>query len=157
MRRLYILLASALIAATLIALGGSPASGKSGHTKQYTALAFSPSAVISSVGDGSTLKSAEKKAGNQCLSVTYGDPNYRGDCQTSGWVQNGWIAVGYEGTLEGPPYNPQWNWGYGRTRTEAINSAAYNCQQVAAEPCQRERLERTRYYNPAMPTYGGNW
>jgi hypothetical protein len=99
--------------------------------------------------------SAQKKAYKHCQSVASGDPNYRGDCQEAGWVKNGWIAVAYEATLEGPPYNPSFGRGYGATRGDALSAAAYYCQQAAAEPCVRERLERTRCYNPAMPTSGG--
>ena len=155
MRRLYILLAAALIAATLIALGGSPASAERGHAKQYTALTYSPSTDISTVGDGSTLRSAEKKAYNHCQSVNTGDPNYQGDCQGAGWVQNGWIAVAREATYEGPPV--QFGWGWDPTRGGAVNGAGSSCQQAAGESCVLLRGERTLSYNPAKPTNGGNW
>jgi hypothetical protein len=155
MRRLLVLVAAGLIAATLIALVS--AGGASARSKNYTAIALSHSTVTTSSGAAFSLNGAENKAWRQCDSVaSQGYPDlYEGDCEIAVWVKNGWAAVAFEGTVEGPPFAPSWGAGYGPTRPSARSYALQNCEQGAHEPCAVDRTERTPSFNPTLPTSGG--
>jgi hypothetical protein len=145
------------MAATLIALVGSAASGKSDQPKKYTAISLSTSAVLTSSGDATSKQGAKNKAWRHCDDAASQDsPNiYEGDCEIGLWVKNGWAAVAFESTLEGPPYQPSWGVGYGKSRSEARYWAVYYCEQGANESCTIDRTERTRYFNPSLPTRAG--
>jgi hypothetical protein len=155
MRRLLVLVAAGLIAATLIALvsGG----GASARSKNYTAIALSTSTVTTASGDASSLNGAENKAWRRCDSIAYqGYPDlYENDCEIAIWVKNGWAAVAFERSIEGPPYAPSWGSGYGRTRPSARSYAVQGCEQGAQEPCDVYQTERTLSFNPSLPTSGG--
>jgi len=155
MRRLLVLVAAGLIAATLIALVS--AGGAAARAKNYTAIALSTSTVTTSSGDASSLNGAERRAFRQCESIAYqGYPDlYEGDCELVVWVKNGWAAVAFESSIEGPPHAPSWGRGYGPTRPNARSVALQNCEAGAREPCDVYQLERTRSFNPSLPTSGG--
>jgi hypothetical protein len=158
MRRLYILLGAALIAATVVALFGAGGAGAQTKAKKYSALAYSESTVSTTVGNAKTKNGALNKALQHCESVASGYPSlYNGDCQSANWVKNGWLSIARESSLEGPPYSPTFGWGAGVTREEAKSNADYSCRQGAGEPCVFELTDRTKYFNSGEPTYAGNF
>jgi hypothetical protein len=144
MKRLSVLGAAALIAATVIVLlsaGGASAA----RAKNYTAIAVSPSTVITTSGDAASQNGAMNKAWRKCDSAASQDAFYEGDCEVAVWVKNGWAAVAHERSLEGPPFAsaPTWGSGWGATRNDAIYGARQDCEPRAGEPCDIERIERT--------------
>ena len=155
MRRLSVLVAAGLIAATLIALVS--AGGASARSKNYTAIALSRSTVLTTSADAVSKNQAANKAWSKCDSAAYQDrPDlYNGDCEIAVWVKNGWAAVAFEGTVEGPPFAPSWGAGYGHTRSEAQAAAKAGCEPGAQEPCTVDRTERTPYFDPSLPTRAG--
>jgi len=155
MRRLSVLVGAALIAASMGALVMVGAAGAS--SKNYTAIALSRSTVLTTSADAVSKNQAANKAWSKCDSAAYQDrPDlYNGDCEIAVWVKNGWAAVAFEGTLEGPPYSPSWAPGYGHTRSDARYGASQACASGAHEPCVVDRTERTPYFNPSLPTTAG--
>jgi hypothetical protein len=155
MRRLSVLVGAALIAASMGALVMVGAAGAS--SKNYTAIALSRSTVLTTSADAVSKNQAANKAWSKCDSAASQDrPDlYNGDCEIALWVKNGWAAVAFEGTIEGPPYNPSWGAGYGHTRSEAQAAAKAGCEPGAQEPCTVDRTERTPYFDPSLPTSAG--
>jgi len=146
---------AALIAASVFALVMVGAAGASSNN--YTAIALSTSVALTSSGNADSANGAKKKALRNCASAASQEaPNYyEGDCEIGLWVKNGWAAVAFEGTLEGPPYSPSWAPGYGHTRSDARYGASQACASGAHEPCVVDRTERTPYFNPSLPTTAG--
>src|SRR3712207_3739669 len=101
MRRLYVLIASAVIATLLIALTMSTVSAQ-GVGKRYGAMAAVPSLVEGVDGYGSTPKQARSAAIEECRQFASNWRKYAGDCQGAVWVRNGWVAIAFERTLEQP-------------------------------------------------------
>src|ERR671910_1084148 len=119
MGRLYILMATVLIASTLLALTMSSAGAKSGVTKRYGTLVVSPSLIGSWSGYGTSKKTAKHNALLKCRENA---PRFRGfahDCRPAVWVYNGFMAGGYEKTKEKPYKKLAWGSGWGETKAGA--------------------------------------
>jgi hypothetical protein len=156
MRRLYILLASGVIAATLIAVASS--TGASAAGEKFAAIAFTPSLADASPGEGFYLQQAKRAAIAECQHAGSVFPeHYRDDCQGAVWVRNGWAAVAMEATLEGPPFYPQWGWGWGDTQDTAETNALKYCRQDAHEECTINLWAKSPSFDPAAETTGGGW
>ena len=95
MRRLYVPLAAALIAASLVAL---PVASASAITKRYMAIAVAPSVVGARSAYGHTKARAKRKAMTECKRHYANDPHFRHDCKGAVWVRLGPYQV------QGQPY-----------------------------------------------------
>jgi len=130
-------------------------------SKNYTAIALSTSTAITASGDATSKRGAFNKAWRQCDSTAFNEyPDiYNGDCGVVVWVKNGWVAAAFESTLEGPPFDsaspPSYGSGWGPTKADAKFYAIDQCKQDARETCTVDRTDRTRYFNPSLPTRGG--
>jgi hypothetical protein len=159
MKRIYLLLGAMLIATSMVALALVGPAGAKSKSKKYTAIVASNSTAITASGDATTKRGAIKKAWRQCDSTASNEyPSfYTGDCNWGVWVKNGWAAIAWEGTLEGPPFSttPSGGWGWGDTRSEAKDNALNACQSSARESCTVDRSDRSRKYNPFVHATGG--
>jgi hypothetical protein len=171
MRRVYVLLAAAVIAATLIAVAGSAGASVAPQQqgpKQYTpsALPYGALAIARSVrnawdGYGSTKAQAKNNALAKCRRNARTDPIYRGDCQGAVWVHWGWMAIAmdWKGDKK-PPYYPAWGSGWGPTQGSAINNAVRVCRKYAGKTpnCSHRGVKQTA--PPPSETSqitGGSW
>jgi hypothetical protein len=153
MRRLYLLLAAALIAASLVAL---PVASASAVTKRYMAIAAAPSVVGARSAYGHTKARAKRKAMTECKRHYANDPHFRHDCKGAVWVRNGWASVAYEKTKERPYKNLAWGSGWGPTKAEANHQGRKVCRRYAKEKCT------TQFYDHSLKrgsgaTRGGPW
>jgi hypothetical protein len=158
MRRLYILLASVVIATTLVALTMSSVSAQAAEGP-YGAIAVAPSIVNFHYDVDLTKARAQRGALANCRWLGSHLSDYRGDCQGAVWVHNGWMALAFEGTIEGPPYDPAWGSGWGRKEAIAIRHALRVCQRYAGESCKidSQSVQVTSNFDPSLPTRGGAW
>jgi hypothetical protein len=180
MRRLYILLASAVIATMLIvvAIGASASPSPSPGTKlEYVALAIAPSLIkIPNIGPNSfypeaeasvstTLGDAKKRALASCESNGISrERYYKDDCQGAVWVHKGWLALATERLApEGTkvPYRYKYAYGgaYGPTRNKAIGKAVDNCysKDPQYEECVFVDATATDSVDPNKAPQGGSW
>jgi|SRR5829696_8714133 len=112
MRRLYLLLAAALIVLSLVALTMGSAGAVTG---KYMAIATAPSVLGGSSSYGHTKAEAKRKAMTTCKRHNANNPDFRNDCTGAVWVHNGWASVAYEKTKEHPYKNLAWGSGWGPT------------------------------------------
>jgi hypothetical protein len=146
MRRLSLLLISAVMALTLIAFAvATGASAQQPGQPFYAAVYEGDKAFY--YGDGADQQQAAEDARAGCEKA---DTN----CTPHIWVQNGWLAIA-EGT------DQQGNIGYavsfGHTEQEAVADAIQVC---STEPppftgCKAFDTRRTKAYDELMPTQGG--
>ena len=128
MRRLSILLASAVMALTLIAFavvtGASAAPKQQAAPKHfYGALDWSKAQGKVYWGSGTSKDAANRAAYNACSQMGGAT-----DCLTLAWVYNGWVVVAQSSKL--------FDTGWGRTKQQASNAAVKNCQAGGAPPCK---------------------
>jgi Domain of unknown function (DUF4189) len=164
MRRVYILLASAVIATTFIAVASSTGASATPtqQGEQFGAMAFAPS--LSSIGNGVDVEFASRKGAAKraaladCQARGVSHSNYYGqDCQGAVWVRNGWAAVAWEKEPSAPPYKVAWGSGWGPTSDIAIFHANELCQQYAGAACPNHSAHLTPNFDPNKPTKGGPW
>jgi hypothetical protein len=141
-RRLYVLLASAVIATLLIALTMCTLSAQ-GVSKRYGAIAAVPSLVRSVDGYGATLRQAKRAAIKECRQVASHRRKYAGDCQGAVWVRNGWIAIAFERSVEQPYSELAWGSGWGHTKESAKYQARKVCRRYAQEKCEVKSVYQT--------------
>jgi Domain of unknown function (DUF4189) len=154
MRRLYLLLAAALIVLSLVALTMGAAAGA--VTKKYLAIATAPSALSGSSSYGHTKAEAKRKAMTKCKRQNAKDPHFRNDCTGAVWVRNGWASVAYEKTKEHPYKNLAWGSGWGPTRSDANHQGWKVCRRYAKEKCTTLFYDRSLYLGSGA-TRGGPW
>jgi Domain of unknown function (DUF4189) len=152
MRRLYILLAAALMAATLLALAVGPAGAQS-PSKKYAAIAVNEYTGKVYASYGASKSQAKGFAWNQCLNQSgTSDDHY---CQGTGWVRDGYIALFYEQSFD-PVYTDQhWGFGWAENGVDAQRNAEKYCEQGAKDPCEFRELVETSRWKGA--TTGGSW
>jgi hypothetical protein len=155
-RRLYILLASAVIATLLIALTMSTLSAQ-GVSKRYSAIAAVPSLVRGVEGYGATLRQAKRAAIKECRQFASHRRKYAGDCQGAVWVRNGWIAIAFERSVEKPYSELGWGSGWGHTKDSAKYQARKVCRGYAKEKCEVKSVYETLVRDPSVPSKGGSW
>jgi Domain of unknown function (DUF4189) len=143
MRRLYILLASVLIATLLCGAVASEAwAPPAPRPKTKGALYFSPSLVSSYFVSTSHLGWAIQGARYQCQQVA-------SDCRPGVWVVNGYAALAVDTT-------GAWGTGWGHTVSEARQGAQTSCRNFGGVTCNAiVRSYRTTHYYPDRATYGG--
>jgi len=156
MRRLYVLIASAVIATLLIALTMSTVSAQ-GVGKRHGAIAAVPSLVRGVDGYGATLKQARSAAMEECRQFASHRRKYAGDCQGAVWVRNGWIAIAFERTVEQPYSDLAWGSGWGHTKDSARYQARNVCRQYAKEKCEIKGAYETPVRDPSLGSKGGSW
>jgi hypothetical protein len=154
MRRLYLLLAAALIVLSLVALTMGAAAGA--VTKKYMAIATAPSVVGGSSSYGHTKAEAKRKAMTKCKRHNANNPHFRNDCTGAVWVRNGWASVAYEKTKEHPYKNLAWGSGWGPTRKNANHHGWKVCRRYAKEKCTTQFYDRSIYLGSGA-TRGGPW
>jgi Domain of unknown function (DUF4189) len=171
MRRLYILLASAVIATTLIAVAAGVASA--GDTfldgGEYGALAVSSSLGHAYTGSANTRAKAIKDAYNTCHEDARKHPYlYHKDCQGAVWVRNGWVAVALEPKLDpqeiqqghvSPDYEEVWGGGWAKTSNSAQSKALNSCyaKNPVSETCKVETKVATKKPLDEKHFDGGVW
>jgi hypothetical protein len=156
MRRLCVLIASAVIAVLLIALTMSTVSAQ-GTSKRYGAIAAVPSLVRGVDGYGATLKQAKNAAIEECRQFASQWRKYAGDCQGAVWVRNGWIAIAFERTVEQPYSDLAWGSGWGHTKDGAKYQARNVCRRYAQEKCEVKSAYETPVRDPSLGSKGGSW
>jgi hypothetical protein len=153
MRRLYILLASVMIATLLIAVASS--AGASAAPRQqpetFAALWASTSLQNSYPGFATNLSDANAYAYNRCLRAGNANPEeYQDDCAPGVWVENGYMAFAMDVSAN------TWGTGWGHTRGRALREARNVCRQEGGTTCDDiTHVYRTRAYDPNQPTDGG--
>jgi hypothetical protein len=155
-RRLYVLLASAVIATLLIALTMSTLSAQ-GVSKRYGAISAVPSLVRGVDGYGATLRQAKRAAIKECRQFASHRRKYAGDCQGAVWVRNGWIAIAFERTVEQPYSDLAWGSGWGHTKDSARYQARNVCRRYAQEKCEVKAAYETPARDPSLESKGGSW
>jgi uncharacterized protein DUF4189 len=165
MRRLYIQLASVVIATLLIAVAssaGASAAPEQPSPKQpirYTALAVAPSLIGAQYGNGYTGREVKRNALYYRRCYAQDHPEYTGDCQGAVWVHNGFVAAAYEATQEQPYSNLAWGSGWGDSQQAARSHALRVCQRHAQASCVAYGggAYRTPDFDPSLPTRGSPW
>jgi hypothetical protein len=156
-RRLYVLVASAVIATLLIALTMSTLSAQ-GVSKRYGAIAAVPSLVRGVDGYGATQRQAKRAAIKECRQfASHYRRKYAGDCQGAVWVRNGWIAIAFERTVEQPYSDLAWGSGWGHTKDSAKYQARKVCRRYAQEKCEVKSVYETPVRDPSLGSKGGSW
>ena len=155
-RRLYVLLASAVIAALLIALTMSTLSAQ-GMGKRHGAIAAVPSLVRGVDGYGTTLRQAKRAAIKECRQVGSQRRKYAGDCQGAVWVRNGWMAIAFERSVEKPYSKLGWGSGWGHRKKSAKYQARNVCRRYAKEKCEVQSVYQTPVRDPSLGSKGGSW
>jgi hypothetical protein len=153
MRLPYVLLAAALIAASLVVL---PMVSVGAVTKRYMAIATAPSVLGGHSAYGLTKAEAERNAVTDCKRHEARNPDFRNDCTGAVWVHNGWASIAYEKTKEDPYKNLAWGSGWGPTKSEANHQGRKVCRRYAQENCT------TQFYDHSLKrgsgaTRGGPW
>jgi Domain of unknown function (DUF4189) len=152
MRRLSVLLASAVMALTLIAF--AVATGVSAAPKQqqpppnnfYGALYIGDVSQTQSAvywETGTSEASAKQAALNTCEQQAT-------NCQLLVWVYNGWVAL-FQGTAQGGNNTLFYRWD--RTEQAAVAGAMKNCQ-ANATGCEQVGTWKTAF-DPNKQTNGG--
>ena len=119
MRRLYLLLAAALIVLSLVAL----TMGSVGAvTEKYMAIATAPSDLGGSSSYGHTKAEAKRNAMTKCKRHNANDPDFRND--STGPCGSTTASVAYEKRKEHPYKNLAWGSGWGPTKAEANHRGA---------------------------------
>jgi hypothetical protein len=154
MRRLYLLLAAALIVLSLVALTMGAAAGA--VTREYMAIATAPSVLGGSSSYGQTKAGAKSRAMTKCKRDNAKNPHFRNDCTGAVWVRNGWASVAYEKTKETPYKNLAWGSGWGPRRANANHHAWKVCRRYAKEKCTTQFYDRS-IYRGSGATRGGPW
>ena len=119
MKRLCILLASAVMALTLIAVAAgvsaaAPDQQQPGPKEYYGVLSYSPGKACCFWSAGTTKASATRASVAYCKQQTKAK-----DCRLAVWVRNGYVAVAESAKITGVAY--------GRTGQEATKEALTNC------------------------------
>ena len=148
MRRLTVLLASVVMALTLVAVatGASAAAPKrvSPPPKQqghfYGAVDSSRAKGFVYWGHGTSKAAANKASYNACHKTG------ATDCQTWVWVHNGWIAYASNPIFE--------NVGWGATKEAASKAALRRCQNGVLQHCKVDYLWQTDI-DPSKQASGG--
>ena len=153
MRRLYLLLAAALIVLSLVALSVGSAGAV---TEKYMAIATAPSVLGGSSSYGQTKAGAKSRAMTKCKRDNAKNPHFRNDCTGAVWVRNGWASVAYEKRKEHPYKNLAWGSGWGPTRSEANRQGRKVCRRYAKEKCTTQFYDRS-IYRGSGATRGGPW
>jgi Domain of unknown function (DUF4189) len=150
MRRLYVLLVSAVIATTLIVVATgvsaspSPSPSPGGAGQEYGALvtAFSLQQyeggghpeLVGFWGHGTTLHQAKRSAVQDCWqtgnSKKY-EPTFKADCKKAAWVRNGYLAL----AVNVDPNSTGWAWA--KTEAEAKRDAVAFCKKGISSPSHK--------------------
>jgi uncharacterized protein DUF4189 len=153
MRRLYILLAAALIAATLVALAVAPAGAAGKQTEKYAAIAVNEFTGQVFVKYGVSKWRATHEAYWLCQRQSGNSEDHY--CEGTGWVRDGWIALYYEENQTQFYRNKSWGFGWADNGYDAQVYAEKYCEQRATKPCEfRELVQTSRW--PGKST-GGSW
>jgi hypothetical protein len=155
-RRLYVLLASAVIATLLIALTMSTLSAQ-GVSKRYGAISAVPSLVRGVECYGATLRQAKRAAIKECRQVASHRRKDAGDCQGAVWVRNGWIAIAFERSVDKPNSELAWGSGWGHGKDSAKYQARKVCRRYAQEKCKVQSVYQTPVRDPSVRSKGGSW
>lgn len=153
MRRLYLLLAAALIVLSLVALTMGSAGAV---TEKYMAIATAPSVLGGSSSYGHTKAEAKRNAMTKCKRHNANNPDFRNDCTGAVWVHNGWASVAYEKTKEDPYKKLAWGSGWGPTKVEANRQGRKVCRRYAREKCTT-RFNDHSLKRGSGATRGGPW
>ena len=135
MRRLSVLLASAVIALTLIAVAAGVSAAAPNQQAQQQPKQFYAAVDVSKAkgklyfGSGTSKDAANQAAYDACTK------DGATDCLTEVWVYNGYIAKAQSSKF--------YDWGWGATKEEASNKAVTNCQAGGAPPCKVDWLANT--------------
>jgi Domain of unknown function (DUF4189) len=162
MRRLYILLASVMIATLLIAVASSagasaapalPQIGAGGHHKiakvhrprawVYGALYVSPSMRTSYFSSGRDQAEAIRRALSMCRQAA-------NDCRPGVWVKNGYASFSMDAN------NGAWGTGWADNSSRAEYLAGSTCRNYGGVTCGTIfQTYRTKAYNSSVTTEGG--
>jgi hypothetical protein len=149
MRRLFVLLVSAVMALTLIAVaaGVSAAAPKQqapqpGPNDSYGALYASNTKGALFWGTGASKAAAVRKASASCQAK---------DCDLFIWVKNGWVAFSQGRAKNGRGF--EWFGTWGRTEKAVVADSMRNCR-LNATRCELVGTYETAF-DPKQPTKGG--
>jgi hypothetical protein len=141
-RRLYVLLASVVIATLLVAVASGASAAPSHRNLNYGALMVSPSLQDSYWASQSRRSWSIQGATHKCREVAT-------DCAPGVWVKNGYAAFAMDTT-------GAWGTGWGHTSSIAVEYAKTGCRTVGGVTCDAiVRTYRTTRYHPDSGTSGG--
>jgi hypothetical protein len=114
LRRLYILLVSAVLATTLIAVASSTgaSAAPTQQKEQFGAQAFARSVAREGEAFAFSKRDAKTNALANCQARASQSNSYLQDCQGAVWVRNGWMAVAWQESAGGSPSTPAWGSGW---------------------------------------------
>jgi hypothetical protein len=146
MRRLAVLLVSAVIALTLVAFAvatGASAQQQPGATDFYGVLYWSDTELHWETG-------TSKATTDEAASAACQDAN-DGPCELAAWVYNGWVAYTEGANPDGTVYaNASWD----RKQSDAEANGLAGCEADGATDCTTVDSWGTRF-NPSKQTRGG--
>ena len=150
MRRLYVLLVSAVMALTLIAVAGASAAAPqkdsvvtgAGPT-DYLATSSDKQGVAYPGYSNTGIQDASTQAMRKCQAAG------SGKCFSDQWVRNGYIAYAL---ADEDKYVA---WAAGHTRGEATSQAVKYCQRGGFPGCAVSQSFRSHAYDKALPTQAG--
>jgi Domain of unknown function (DUF4189) len=144
MRRLSVLLVSAVMALTLIALAVATGASAQQQGKSYAAVHQGNKAIY--YGDGTSKAAAIQDSLRRCEAA---DTN----CTGQQWVYNGWLAIAEGKDQQG---RSGLAYSYGHTEQEAQANAIKTCKQPPPwTGCKGFDTYQTVAYDPNKPTQGG--
>jgi hypothetical protein len=143
MRRLYVLLASVVIATLLLAVASGASAAPIHQPSYYGALLVSPSLQASYWASAGTKdRAVELALHRECRIVAT-------DCTPGVWVRNGYAAFAMD-----PAH--AWGTGWGHTEPQAVQAALTTCQTFGGVACNTIlQTHRTGLYSPSGSTSGG--
>src|SRR5918993_3753011 len=143
MRRLYILLAAALIAASMLALVIGPAGAQGNLSKKYVALVLNEQTVEPFYAHASGLLKAQKAAKSLCKN----DPSSTHDqyCEGIGWVKNGYINLWVEQQVS--PHFPNWGYAWSADWRTARRNAEKYCEERISGKCYEKESVSTAMFS----------
>ena len=149
MRRLFVLLVSAVMALTLIAVAAGVSAAapnqqapQPGANDFYGALYASNTKGALFWGTGASKAAAVRKASASCQAK---------DCDLFIWVKNGWVAFSQGRAKSGRGF--EWFGRWGRTEKAVVAGSMRNCR-LNATGCELVGAYETAF-DPKQPTKGG--
>jgi hypothetical protein len=141
MRRIYVLLTGALIAATLVALAVAPAGAISTQDK-FAAIVINEQTTRAFTAQAPSGLEAQKAAMQLCSNGSARD-HY---CEGTGWVKGGYITLWVETNTH---RFPAWGYGWDDSWQTAKKNGEWYCEQRTKKQCYEKVATSTILHGKA--------